>query len=311
MAEPISKGTAAADLESAIAEAVAGSEVTQESDEDLDEAFAAEFGEDADETAEPPSTAEPPQASESASETPEGTDEELPDSYWGVDLTGIPVEQKRELLAHLQQQDGTIRKLQAKLSEPLEVAPAEEAEPDEVTDAQLLEAVGIDPEDFNIPDAFKAAAVKMARNQLALEDQVARLNSVEAGRTMETQWNRELDKLEATYGDLPGTREEVLRYALKEDVLTPADLYFQLTAPVKREVESLAAKARREAGKREQSAGVKPRSSSAEPAPVQPGMSLRDAVKSAAQAAQKETGMSWKSALKRRLVPTPEGSDQQ
>jgi hypothetical protein len=144
-----------------------------------------------------------------------------------------------------------------------------------------------------------------------LEDQVATLTNREQVRDYQSSWNAELDTLESTYGELPGTREEVLRYALREEVMTPADLYFKLTAPVKREVESLAAKARRDAGKREQSAGVKPRSSSAEPAAVQPGMSMRDAVKAAAMAAQKETGHSWKTAVKRVLTNQASGSDEQ
>lgn len=293
-------------LEGAIAEALEESKFpvdTLETDlATFDAELAADDGDDGE-----PSTAEAPT---DASGTAEGeTPADVPDSFWGTDLTGITPEKRAEIIAHFEQQEGTIRKLQAKLAEPLEVPPADDTPPEEVTDEQLLLAVGIDPEDFGVPDSVKAATVRMARNQLALEDQVNRLATMESGRSLESQWNRELDELETTYGTLPGSREEVLRYALREEIPTPADLYFKLTAPIKREVESLAAKARREAGKRDAVAGVKPRSSSAEPAPVQPGMSLRDAVKASALAAQKETGLSWKTAMKRVLTAKPESSE--
>lgn len=294
---------ASIDLTAAITEAM--SDMSSNEPENLAD-FGRELdGDDGDETTDEPSTAE---ASTEASSADEGETPPVPDSYWGVDLTGIPEAKARELIAHFEQQDGTIRKLQARLQEPLEAPPAPEVA-EEVTDAQLLAAYGIDPEDYSVPDVLKAALVTQGRNQLLLEDQVTQLTNMEQGRSLETQWNRELDELEATYGKLTGTREEVLRYALSEAVPTPADLYFKLTAPVKREVESLAAAARREAFKREQSGGtMRPRSSSAEPAAVQPGMSIRDAVKAAALEAQKDTGMSWKTALKRKLVPTPESS---
>ncbi len=301
----------AAGLESAIAEALEESKFPVDTTETDLATFDAELAADDDGAAESPSTAESPQDSEAEVEASDGTTEEPPDSYWGVDLTGIPVEQRQAIIDHLSQQDGTIRKLQDRLSEPLEATSSEDAADDtpEVTDAQLLEFYGVDPEDYSVSDAMKMALIKQGRNQLALEDQVARLTNVEQTRSYEAQWNRELDELEATYGNLPGSREEQLRFALREQVVTPADLYFKLTAPVKREVEGLAAKARREAGKREQSAGVKPRATSAEPAPVQPGMSMRDAVKAAAMDAQKETGLSWKTAVKRVLTAKPESSE--
>jgi hypothetical protein len=301
----------AAGLESAIAEALEESKFPVDTTETDLATFDAELAADDDGAAESPSTAESPQDSEAEVEASDGTTEEPPDSYWGVDLTGIPVEQRQAIIDHLSQQDGTIRKLQDRLSEPLEATSSEDAADDtpEVTDAQLLEFYGVDPEDYSVSDAMKMALIKQGRNQLALEDQVARLTNVEQTRSYEAQWNRELDELEATYGNLPGSREEQLRFALREQVVTPADLYFKLTAPVKREVEGLAAKARREAGKREQSAGTKPRSTSAEPAPVQPGMSMRDAVKAAAMDAQKETGLSWKTAVKRVLTAKPESSE--
>jgi hypothetical protein len=307
---PIDKPAAEAGLQGAIAEALGESKYEPEGDLEGDlSSFDEELSSDDDGSGEDrPSRVESPQASVPAEGEAPFTEEELAtaeqtESYWGTDLTGIPVERKAALIRHLSQQDSTIRQLQARLSTPKQqdAPPAVEAE--EVTDEALLTVLGLDPE--SLDERTTPVLLAMARNQLSLEDKVAKLETMETGRAVESHWNRELDELEATYGKLPGERLEVLRYAAEEDIATPADLYFRLTAPVKREVESLAAAARKEAAKRAQSGGLKPRSSSAEPVPVKPGMSMRDAVKAAAMAAQKETGLSWKQAVRRVVTKTP------
>jgi len=172
----------------------------------------------------------------------------------------------------------------------------------DVTDEELLQVLGLDPE---LQGPERNALVTMARNQLALEERVEQLTTVETGRAVENSWAKQLDDLEASYGAIPGTREQQLRFAAEEGIVSPADLYFKLSAPVKKEVEGLASAARREAEKRVQSGGLRPRSSAAAPAPVKAGMSMRDAVKAAAKSAEKETGLSWKQAVKRVLTSTP------
>jgi hypothetical protein len=228
---------------------------------------------------------------------------DVPDSYWGTDLTGIPAEKRAEIVAHFEKQDGTIRKLQDRLATPLEAAPPAVDETPETTDEELLQILGLDPDTTVGPE--RNALVFMARNQLALEERVEALTTVETGRAVENSWSKQLDELEASYGAIPGDRAQQLRYAAEEGIVSPADLYFKLSAPVKKEVEGLASAARREAEKRVQSGGLKPRSSAAEPAPVKAGMSMRDAVKAAAASAQKETGLSWKNAVKRVITSTP------
>jgi hypothetical protein len=315
MAEPINKGAGAGDMNAAIAAALEASKFSNEEDlEELDETLGELDDSAADTPAQgdaEPSTAQATQASEDAAEGGETATADVPESYWGVDLTGIPVEKRAEILAHFEQQDGTIQKLQERLATPAEVQTPAAEDSAEVSDEELLSALGVDPEDFSVPAAMKASMLLMARNQLALEDQVTQLRTVETGRAVESKWTRELNELEETYGKLPGTREQQLRYAGEENITSPADLYFKLSAPVKREVEGLAAAARREAEKRVQGAAVKPRSSSAEPPAVTPGMSIRQAVREAAKAAQKETGLSWKMAVKRRVGIVPEGSETQ
>ena len=306
MPTPIAK-TGNTDTSADIAAALAESQYdTEETELEVDLAsFDTEFDEDDggtdDEVAEP-STAQGSEDSAATSEDPQVTDEELPDSYWGTDLTGIPAEKVRDILAHFEKQDSTIRKLQDRLATPLErEAPAPEETPD-VTDEELLQVLGLDPE---LQGPERNALVTMARNQLALEERVEQLTTVETGRAVENSWAKQLDDLEASYGAIPGTREQQLRFAAEEGIVSPADLYFKLSAPVKKEVEGLASAARREAEKRVQSGGLRPRSSAAAPAPVKAGMSMRDAVKAAAKSAEKETGLSWKQAVKRVLTSTP------
>jgi len=317
MAEPVAKPAAGTTLQSGIAEALAESQYKPDEPDlesqlaSFDEELAAEDeGEDEGDVGETdPSKVESQEASEPAEGDAPFTKEELAtakatDSYWGTDLTGIPVERKAALIRHLSQQDGTIRQLQAKLAEPLEAPAPTDDVVEEATDEQLLAVLGLDPE--SVEGQERVALVTLARNQLALEDQVSQLTAGEKTRAAQTAWNGQLDELEATYGKLPGTREEVLRYAIREQAVTPADLYFKLTAPIKQEVGNVAAAARREAAKRVESGGtLRPRSSSAEAPGVTKGMSMRDAVKAAAMEAQKETGLSWKQAVKRVLTKQP------
>jgi len=290
------------DTAGAIADALDESKYDPEGDEDL-ASFDKELNEDPDddEVAEP-STAQGSEDSDTVEPaTPVAAD--VPDSYWGTDLTGIPAEKRAEIVAHFEKQDGTIRKLQDRLATPLEREAPVVDDVTEPTDEELLQVLGLDPETTAGPE--RTALVTMARNQLALETRVEQLATVETGRAVENSWSKQLVELEEAYGKLPGTRDQQLRYAAEESIVSPADLYFKLSAPVKKEVEGLAAAARRDAAKRVESGGLRPRSAASEPLPVKPGMSMRDAVKAAAMSAQKETGLSWKQAVKRVLTAKP------
>jgi len=256
---------------------------------------------------EPPSkdtTPEPGAAAEDESPA------EVPEVYWGTDLTGIPAEKRAEIIAHLEQQDSTIQKLQGRisaLSQPDESAPPETpVEPEEVSDEVLLRAAGLDPEAFETQQAAPML-LPVLRRTLALEDKVDAVVSKSQENETLTAWNSALDELETSYGKLGFARADVLKYAVAEKVASPYEAYFKLSAPIKREVEQAAAIARREALKKEASGGVKPRSNAAGEPLIKKGTSLRDAVMLAAKAAEKETKLSWRDAVKRRLVEKPSG----
>jgi hypothetical protein len=233
------------------------------------------------------------------------TTADVPTEYWGVDLSDIPVERRAEIIAHFEQQDSTIHKLQDKLSAPPEeTPPVEETEEEEISDEDLLKAAGYDPE-----DEFQARQVlPLLRQQLALEDTVETLQRSVQGREVETQWNGALDGLEAQYGKLPGSREAILREAVAQGYRTPYEAYFRLAAPARKEVEDAAAKARRELAKKTEGKAPKPRTGSGdiETPAVSKEMSLRDAVAAAAKNASKKTGFSWREAAKTKFRGVPE-----
>lgn len=280
------------DLRNAIAEAVeqAGAPVI----EDFKEDPPAAPGEGETSEREPvPSTEAPTEPVD------DGEAVEVPDVYWGVPLDGIEPEKRSEIIAHFEQQDSTIRQLQAKLAETPEPVVQEAPVPaEEVSDEDLLIAAGYDPEDYEVQNNAKFL-VPSLRRQLALEDQLSAITRREEVSQVEQAWNGALDELEAAHGKLPFDRIQVLGHAVKEGIASPYELYFKLSAPIKQEVENAVTAARREAAKKAAQGGLTPATGKAGADPVQPGMTLREAVKASAEAAEKETGLSWESVLKR------------
>jgi hypothetical protein len=135
----------------------------------------------------------------------------------------------------------------------------------------------------------------MARSVIALEDKVDALIQQDTVQKVQTEWNRQLDEVESVQGKLPFDRVQVLRYAIEEGIASPYEVYFRLSAPGKREVEQTVAEARRQAAKKAEAGGVKPRSSAGDSAPIDPKTtSLRDAVAIAMKESEKETGLSFK-----------------
>jgi hypothetical protein len=97
------------------------------------------------------------------------------------------------------------------------------------------------------------------------------------------------------YEQLPFDRVQILRYAIEEEIASPYETYFKLSAPVKREVEQTVAEARRQAAKKAEAGGLHPRSSAGTASAIDPKTtSLKDAVAIAMKESEKETGLSFK-----------------
>lgn len=292
------------DLRDALRDAVAQSGVdTDESDADESWNDFPVSGNDDGES----STAEPPATEDDEPEAATVQVEDVPESYWGVDLSDIPPEKRAEVIAHFEQQDSTIRKLQERLSkEPEPTALTAQEEPEDISDEDLMHAIGLDPEDFE-DQRLAPKMLPLARTIVALEGQVEQMAQERVVEKTTNIWNSQLDELETTYGKLPFNRVSVLQYAIEEGLTSPYETYFKLSAPVRKEVEQRASEARRTADKRQASVSVKPRSTGGGEAPgIKPGTSLRDAVAEAAKQAERETKLSWRDALKKRLVEVPD-----
>lgn len=219
-------------------------------------------------------------------------------------LESIPPEAHDAVIERFEQQEGYIHKLQADLAdarskEPEPKAPEDLTEPEYIPDDQLLIAAGYDPEDYEVQQQAKFLLPSL-RRELALEDQLAALAARDQARETQSAFETQLQALEGQYGPMPGDRESQRAYALENGISSPKELYFDLTMPVRREVDDIVRRARTEAAKRAESAGTKPRTSNAGADPVTKDMTLREAVAAAAKSAEEETGRSWKGIFKGR-----------
>lgn len=295
-----------ADMRGGIAEALAESEfpTTDDADAQSWDDWDNEGGAVAPEAAPAAADAEASEAESTTSpEEPEAQEvqDDLPDEYWGVNLEGIPAEQKQAILAHLQQQDSFIQKLQERMAKPDEpVEPTSSTEElAEPTDEELAIALGYDPEDeYNQPSASE---LKLARTVLALEDQVAAISTQTAAEKAAKDWNRSLDDLESTYGKLPFDRQRVLKYAIDEGIASPFEVYFRITAPGRKQVEDAVRAIRQTEAKKAVGGQVKPRSSAGTTETAPKTGTLREVVAQAMKEAEKETGASWKGIFGRKV----------
>lgn len=302
-------------LQAAIAEAVESSDYNPAGPADAQQQGESPESSAATEPAQPETQGESTPSTVATSEAPAPAEREaqsdLPDVYWGTDLTGLSDEQKQAVIARFEQNESYIRTLQEQLNkEPERPARPEAPEPVEVTDDDLLRAAGYDPEDIEVQQS-RSFIVPLLRNQLALEERVEAQERYVAETQAETYWNQELDALEATYGKLPGDRLNVLKRAVDERIASPHELYFRLSAPARREVgdfvSELRQKQQREAGQRDAGGQLRPTTAGATETGITKGMSLREATKVAAEEAAKETKLSWVDAVRGRVARGAQG----
>jgi len=244
-------------------------------------------------------------AGENGSEAGDGTDDVLPDDYWGTSLEGLSDEQKQNVISALSQRDSTIRKLQAELAKEPEApaAPEEPEDPVEITDDAILAAILGDLEQVS-PDELEYArktALPLAKQLMNLEETVEKLSETESIRETSSFWNSSLDKLEEEYGKIPGaTRTQVLQYAAREGIGDPEVLYSRLVLQQRKAIDSEVAKVRQQSAKRVASGGLPPRSTDGGKKVLDTkDKSLKDVVREAAFQAQEDAGLSWKDVFRK------------
>lgn len=281
------------DIRSAITEAVSGSDYLSSLQESLDE-IGAPAGEPIAPVEEEFTSGDGPNV-EASSEAQEGTDtEEPPTEYWGTSLEGLSAEQRAEVVAALEQRDSVIQQLQQKLAkEPELVAPpVEEAE--EITDEDLMRALGVNLDDPMEVEYATKFTLPLARQQVALEDTVERLAATAQAQEASTFWNVELDKFESEYGKLPGDRVQVLNYAVSEGITHPEVLYWRLAAPGRKAVDQEVAKVRQKVAQKVATGQLRPTNTGTGPRTIDSkGKTLKEVIRESAVAAQEESGIKW------------------
>lgn len=177
--------------------------------------------------------------------------DDLPDSYFEVDLSGLPAEEKQAILAALKARDDEIGKLLR--GAPKETPPADGATtpagepvaaPEPMSDEDILKALNLDPENPFDENGAKVA-LPLVRGLQALQEQVAGLIEERELEQLDRYWTGTLDKLEADNGVLPIDRTAVLEYAAANGLQTPEQAYWQISGPAREQVARLTAEARK------------------------------------------------------------------
>lgn len=221
------------EIRNLVTEVVLPSEGTGEEPEATDDEAAVTPEAQGDESAE--STDE---VAAETSEAPEGTDEDANTEYYGVDLSGLSAEERASIIAGFQERDKFIQQLLR--NKPEGEAEAEATPPDpgdeEVSDDDLLKALGLDDPDDPYVEHSAKVALPLAKLVLDLQDRVQDLSNRAELDATERYWNQSLDGLEAQYGKLPASHEEVMKQAASAGVGDPTDAYWRIMGPAKQQV---------------------------------------------------------------------------
>lgn len=295
-----------AEVQAAIA-AVEGTEDTSEAPTDDETAPPeASEGEDSTEVTEASNA-------EDATEAPEGgtAETDVPDTYFGIDLSDLDVEARQAIIDGLQKRDTLISQLMQRNSalekgqpsptgegdpSPAASTPAQPAEP---TDDQLLEWFGLNAND-PLYEVKAEVLLPVAKRQYQLEAQVNSMVQAREAENALAYWDSEFDRLEQEFGELPVSRDVVIEYALDNNILDPATAFHTVTATARKMVSDEATKARQEALKAlkaKQQGELRPARTKATPKQDVTATDLKTAVEQAAKLAENEVGATWASLL--------------
>jgi hypothetical protein len=242
-------------------------------------------------------------AATSEATTPAGDEgtEDVPTEYFGQDLSEFEPEVRKAIIEMVAPRDKHIQKLlrenaekagEAAPGETPEAAPAAPAAPAEVSDAEILEALGLNAEDDS-PEA--KAIIGLAKFNLDLQNEVKAMASKTEVRETEVLWETQLTALEKEYGDLPVDRTEVFKRAVENGIVEPVDAYWRIMGPARQDLMA-EVKKRREAATEQLAKGQKPvkptTSAKTEPEGLE-SVEVGDAIKEAFGKLTKEHGWTF------------------
>ena len=174
------------------------------------------------------------------SEAQEGT--EVPTEYFGYKFPpDLTPEQRGEIITELKKRDDTIGKLLRGRDEGAAEAVADvEPEAEPLTDADILQALGLDPEDPFAAQTAKAV-LPVVRKQLEQENVIAQLMEIQELNEIDRSWRASLTGLEKEFGALPVevTHDAVMQFAAENGIGSPLDAYWRIAGPGRTAAESL------------------------------------------------------------------------
>ena len=163
--------------------------------------------------------------------------DEVPKSYFEVDMEDLPPEARAKVIEAVKGRDDFIQKLLRDKAAPVEAGatppadpPAPAGDPEDLSDKEILETLGLDPE-FETPET--KAIVALARMNVALHEQVNTVSEKSQLNETERYWETSLTALENQYGTLPPgvTHDDVLREAANAKIAEPMDAYWRIMGP--------------------------------------------------------------------------------
>lgn len=266
----------------------------------------------------------PPDEGEEA--PPAGTessvdDDSIPVKYFEVHLTvdgtaegdPLPADVRKSIIDSLKGRDREIQAAKREAAEARNAKPDPEPEPEpepaQVDDDQLMEAFGYDKDD-PMYDVKKEVAAPLLRQTAQLSNAVQQLLLEQQAEKFEAYWNSTLDDLEGQYGELSPLdiesdappREQLLDWAIENEVFDPTDAYNRVMVPAKSLISKEAEKRRASAAealktKKKPAGTTRPKGGGGgEQKPTEP-MSPKEA----AEAAAKQLGADWATALSQPL----------
>ena len=191
------------------------------------------------------------------SEGLEATEEDTPTEYFGTDLSGLPAKERADIIAGFKDRDRHIQQLLRKQAEEAKATGEKsEAKTDsagsggegEVTGADILSALGLDPARAEDPDDDTKAIIGLGRFALDLQSQVKGVVETSSVRETKQLWETTLASMEESYGKLPDdiTRMDIYKLAVENGIADPVDAYWRIMGPARHDIMAQV-KARREA----------------------------------------------------------------
>lgn len=238
-----------------------------------------------------------PEDAGTTTEAPKGTVEALSE-YFGLDLSGIPVEQSSSIVEELKKRDDFIGKLLRKESDS-EATPAndEDETPPELTDEDILRALGLDPVNNPFDEQVAKVTVPLVRKQVAQDAALAQLIENQELLEIDRTWRAALSGMEKEFGALPKEidADSVMEFAAKENIANPMDAYWRIVGPG-RALLSAAMKGVTEkeaTAAKKQAATTRPNSSSADNEAALESKTVKGATREAAERVLKQLGVEF------------------